>query len=432
MKKKLLFMVGISTCCFALIIGSKVITSNFERFSKANGDGVTYVLNVNRSATASEISAGEMSVNTTGGAPILFGFDSDKATASNGIIALSSYGTFFNKTRITGLTKIEGTISSGQAILTYGIHPEVLSFGSARLDSANNNGEFTVDLSSPSDYFKFDCFGGSCVIEDLKFTYDCTNAYNFTYSTSGNSDFSEPIINPNLSYKRFTYYTTTTTTHEIALRCGDGNRATGKFNVTIGDGTNPSVSVGTAGTDWRIVDVGNGVYFVDIRIGAMGAGQKTDPAVNANFRTSGTAHANVAILDPYTFTSLDGSKDVATNSTISSNAISDVTTATEVIHFYTNTHTKFMFELRNSSSNRRTNKCTLTIGDGTNPVAGSLSAGWSISYVGNETWLVNIPVSKMGNANSGEIASFVFRATGSGGGPVNYADILVDIPAGDN
>ena len=158
----------------------------------------------------------------------------------------------------------------------------------------------------------------------------------------------------------------------------------------------------------------------------MGVGQKTDPAVNANFRTSGTPHANVAILDPYTFTSLDGSKDVATNSTISSNAISDVTTATEVIHFYTNTHTKFMFELRDSSSNRRTSKCTLTIGDGTNPVAGSLSAGWSIYYIGNGTWLVNVPVNKMGNNGSGLVTSFVFRATGSGGGPVNYADILVD------
>ena len=428
MKKKILSMVGISSCCLALVVGAKVVVSNFDKFTKANGDGVTYVLNVNRSATTSEISAGEMSVNTTEGSPILFGFDSDKATASNGIIALSSYGTFFNKTRITGLTKIEGTISSGQAILTYGIHPEVLSFGSARLDSANNNGEFTVSLSSPSDYFKFDCFGGNCVIEDLKFTYACTNAYNFNFSSSSWANFSEEVANPNLSYKRFTYYTTTTTAHEIALRVEGGGRATDKVTVTIGDGTNPTVSKGT-GDDWRIVHVGNGVYFVDIRIGAMGVGQSTDPAVNVNYRTSGTTHCNEAILEPYTFTSLDGSKDVATNSTISNNAISDVTTATEVIHFYTNTHTKFMFELRDGNSNRRTSKCTLTIGDGTNPVAGSLSAGWSIYYIGNGTWLVNVPVNKMGNNGSGLVASFVFRSTGSGGGPVNYADILVDIPA---
>ncbi len=429
MKKKLLFMVGISSCCLALVVGAKVVASNFDKFTKANGDGVTYVLNVNRSATASEISAGEMSVNTTGGAPILFGFDSDKATASNGIIALSSYGTFFNKTRITGLTKIEGTISSGQAILTYGIHPEVLSFGSARLDSANNNGEFSVNLSSPSDYFKFDCFGGSCVIEDLKFTYDCTNAYNFSYSTDKNFVFSEPIINCKWSYKRFTYYTTTTTEHEIALRVSGGNRATGKATVTIGDGSNPTVSVGS-GDDWRIVDVGNGVYFVDIRIGALGPGQEDGPAVNANFRTSGTAHANVAILDPYSFNYFDGSSDVVGNSTIASNAISDPTTAPEVIHFYTNTHTSFMFELRNTAAGRRTNKCILAIGDGTAPTTSGLSAGWSIYYIGNGTWLVNVPVNKMGNANSGEIASVVFRkSTNAGAGPVNYADILVDIPA---
>ena len=426
MKRKLLFMVGITSSCFALVIGAGVISANHDRFIKANGENNTYVLNVNRSATAAEISAGQMSVNTAAGSSIAFGFDADKASASSGVIALDTYGTFFNTTAITGLSKIEGTISSGQAILTYGIHPEVLSFGSARLDSATNNGEFIVNLSSPSDYFKLDCFGGNCVIEDLKFTYACTNAYAFSYSTSGNFDFAEPIVNPNYSYKRFTYYTTMRDTHEIALRCSDGNRATGKVNVTIGDGTNPTVSVGTAGTDWRIVDVGGGVYFVDIRIGAMGVGQKTDPAVNANFRTSGTPHANVAILDPYTFTALDGSKDITANSTIANNAIENPAAATEVIHFYTNTHTKFMFELRNGAAGRRTNKCTLTIGDGTAPATSGLSAGWSISYVGNETWLVNVPVNKMGSTGSDAVASFVFRATGSGGGPVNYADILVN------
>ena len=428
MKRKHIFMLGITSGCLALVIAAGVVSSNFRKLADVNGDN-TYILNVNRSATASEISAGEMSINTAGGAPITFGFDSDKASTSSGVISLSSYGTFFNKTCITGLSKIEGTISSGGAILTYGIHPEVLSFGSARIESSVNNGEFSIDLSAPSDYFKLDCYGGSCAIESLKFTYACENSYVFDYSTSKNADFSEPVINPNYSYKRFTYYTQTTTTHEIALRCSDGNRATGKFTVTIGDGTNPTVSVGTAGTDWRIVDVGNGVYFVDIRIGAMGVGQKTDPAVNVNFRTDGTTHANVAILDPWTFNSLDGSKDVPANSTIASNAISDPSAASEVIHFYTNTHTKFMFELRNGSAGRRTNKCTLTIGDGTNPATSGLSAGWSISYVGNETFLVNVPVNKMGSSGSGDVASVVFRATGSGGGPVNYADILVDIPA---
>ena len=424
-KSKLLFMLCITTGCFTVALCDGFISSNRERVSKISGDGPTYVLDVNRSATASEISAGEMSIDTTDGNPITFGFDSDKASTSSGIINLSTYGTFFNKTSIKGLTKIEGTITSGQAILTYGIHPEVLSFGSARINSSDNNGEFAVDLSSPSDYFKLDCFGGDCIIEDLKFTYACSNAYSFDYSTSGNAEFLEPVVNPNYSYKRFTYYTTTTTAHEIALRAGDGNRATGKVTVTIGDGTNPTVSVGS-GDDWRIVDVGNGVYFVDIRIGAMGVGQKTDPAVNANFRTSATTHANVQILDPYSFTALDGSSDTAANSTIANNAISDPASASEVIHFYTNTHTKFMFELRNGAAGRRTNKCTLTIGDGTAPATSGLSSGWSMSYVGNETWLVNIPVNKMGSTGSDNIASVVFRSTGAGGGPVNYADILVD------
>ena len=424
MKKKLLYLASVAPVCFALVIGVKIMVSS-EKFIKVNGDGTTYVLNVDRSATASEISSGEMSLNASGGSPITFGFDADKASASGGIVTLATYGTFYNKTKITGLTKIEGTITSGQAILTYGIHPEVLSLGSARINSAVNGGEFAVNLATPSDYFKFDCFGGNCVIEDLKFTYACTNAYNFTYSTSGNAEFAEPVINPNYSYKRFTYYTTETSAHEIALRASDGNRATGKVTVTIGDGTNPTVNVGS-GDDWRIVNVGNGVYFVDIRIGAMGVGQNTNPAVNANFRTSGTAHANVAILDPYSFTSLDGSKDTAANSTIANNAISDPAAATEVIHFYTNTHTKFMFELRNGAAGRRTNKCTLTIGDGTAPATSGLSAGWSISYVGNGTWLVNVPVNKMGSTGSDAIASLVFRSTGAGGGPINYADILVD------
>lgn len=418
-------MVGTVTTGLALIAGSLFVASNNGVLNKVRGDGDTYVLNLNRSATASEVASGAMSINTANGNPIAFGFDADKASTSSGVITLASYGTFYNTTSITGLTKIEGTISSGQAIITYGIHPEILTSGSAQIDSSVNGGEFTVNIATPSDYFKLDCWGGDCVIENLKFTYSCVNTHSFSWSTSGTADFSEPVVDPNASYKRFTYFTTVTTAHEIALRCSDGNRATGKITVTIGDGTDPTVSVGS-GDDWRIVDIGGGVYYVDIRIGAMGAGQKTDPAVNANFRTSETTHANVAIVEPWSFCSLDGSKDTAAVSSIGSAGITDPATSDKTIHFYTNTHTKFMFELRNGAAGRRTNKCTLTIGDGSAPTATGLSAGWSISYVGNETYLVNIPVNKMGSTGSSDIASMVFRSTGSGGGPINYADILVD------
>ena len=426
MKRKLLFMVGITTSCFALVAAAAVFSSNLGKFANVKGDGNTYVLNLNRSATASEISAGEMTVNTTGGAPIQFGFDSDKATASNGIVNLATYGTFFNKNALTGLSKIEGTISSGKAIVTYGIHPDVLTFGSQTIDSSANNGEFTINLSTPSDYFKFDCFGGNCSIENLQFTYSCVNTYDLGYSSNSWFTFPNAVENPNYTDKRFTYYTTTTTAHEIALRVvGGGNRATGKVTITIGDGSNPTVSVGTEGNDWRIVDVGNGVYYVEIRIGAMGKGQEVAAAGDCNFRTSGTTHAKEAILEPIKLTYDDGSKDYAvTLSSIGASAISDLTTATEAIHFYTNTHTLFMFEFR-ASGTRRTNKCTLTIGDGTSPTTSGLSAGWSISYVGNETYLVNIPVNKMGNVNSGDIDYFVFRATGSGGGPIYYSDLLI-------
>ena len=65
MEKKHLFMMGITTGCMALVIGATFITSNQTRFVKINGDPNEYVLNVNRSATASEITAGEMSVDTT-------------------------------------------------------------------------------------------------------------------------------------------------------------------------------------------------------------------------------------------------------------------------------------------------------------------------------------------------------------------------------
>lgn len=427
MKRKNVFIIGFTISCFVFSAAAMVLNLNpNNKIVNVDGEGNTYVLNLNRSATASEISAGEMSVNTAGGSPIQFGFDSDKATASSGIVTLATYGTFFNKTSLTGLSKIEGTISSGQAIVTYGIHPDILNYGGNRIDSSTNNGEFTINLSTSSDYFKFDCFGGDCAFENLKFTYTCANPYSYNFSTDSTFTFPSEVANAKLSYKRFTYYTTTTTAHEIALRCSDGNRATGKVTITIGDGSNPTVSVGTAGQDWRIIDVGSGVYYVEIRIGAMGAGQKDNPAVNCNFRTANTTHANEMIIDPTTFNYHDGSKDtVSSLSSLGVADIQDLTTSTEAIHFYTNTHTIFMFEFRNASSLRRTNKCTLTIGDGTSPVTSGLSAGWSISYVGNGTYLVNIPVNKMGNANSGDVTSLVFRSTGSGGGPLNYADILI-------
>ena len=420
MKKKILLMTGITTGCFALIVSAGVMSSNYKSFVKINGEGPTYVLNVNRSATASEVSSGEMSVNTDGGSPIVFGFDS--ASTSSGVVSLASYGTFFNKTCITGLSKIEGTISSGKAIVKYGIHPEVLTFGGDLIDSSVNNGEFTINLDTPSDYFKLDCYGGTCAIENLKFTYSCANAYDLGFTT-GTAYFSESVVNPKSSYKHFSYFTKTTTTHQLALR-SDANRATGKVDVTIGDGTNPTVS---GASDWRIVDVGHGIYFVDMRISSMGAGQNNLPAQNVDFRTSGTQHAKVAILDPTSFNYYAAeSGDLTIDfSNLEAETFDDVTTSDKVVHFYTNTHSKFMFELR-AGATRRTNKCTLTIGDGSNPATSGLSAGWSISYVGDGTYLVNVPVNKMGNNSSGTIDHFTLRTTGSGGGPINYADIVIN------
>ena len=425
MKRKNIFVMGTATTLLTLAVGATVYVAQTNRnLEKVKGTGPTYVLNANRSVTSTEVAAGEMSFATTNDNPILLGFDSDKASVGGGLITLASYGTLFNKTAITGITKIEGTLSAGKAVVSYGIHPEVLSSGSALIDSANNNGEFTINLDTPSDYFKLDCYGGNCIIDDLKFTYSCS-AYNFNFETTSWANFSEGVVNPNASCKRFTYFTTTTTAHEIALRAEDGNRATAKVTVTIGDGSNPTVSVGSA-DDWNIVNVGNGVYYVDIRIGGMGAGQNNNPAVNVNFRTANTAHAKVAILDPYTFNNHDGTKDdtAALFSNIGADPIEDPATSNKVLHFFTDTHTNMIFELRTSDSNRRTNKCQLAIGDGSAPTTSGLSAGWSLTYVGNGTYLVNIPINKMGsvNASHGDAVSVCFRS----GAAFNYADILID------
>lgn len=174
-KKSFLLAVSLSTCL--LVVGTVMaasITDNFN-FSVVHGDDNPYVLNLNRSVTSGEITAGETTFNTTSGNPIVFKFDSSKASVDSGLISLSTGGNFYNETKITGITKIEGTITGGSATLSFGNDIDCLNVGSQSLDTSGE--AFTINLAYPSDYFKISDITGPLAINNLKFTYSCSNDY---------------------------------------------------------------------------------------------------------------------------------------------------------------------------------------------------------------------------------------------------------------
>ena len=170
--KTFLLFTTLATTAVVCAIG--VANMKFAEAFPVKGDNNPYVLNLNRSVTSAELSAGQATFNTSGGNPINFNFDSEKASVDSGLISLATGGYFYNDTQITGISRLELSLSSGSAIVSYGNAKDALYIGKASLSGTS---PITIDLSTPSDYFKISNVTGPLAIDSLKITYSCSNSY---------------------------------------------------------------------------------------------------------------------------------------------------------------------------------------------------------------------------------------------------------------
>lgn len=180
MKKKLFLLTTSFISCFIVAATLVfVITKNKNSLSMVRGQDNPLVLQLNRSITAGEISAGEASFDTPNNNPIAFRFAS--ASTDSGLISLASGGYFYNESKITGIKEIEVTLGSGNARLAYGNDKDDLYLGSAPLSGTST---ITIDLETPSDYFKITDVAGPLTISSLNITYECSNSYNPALSST--------------------------------------------------------------------------------------------------------------------------------------------------------------------------------------------------------------------------------------------------------
>lgn len=185
MKKKILLLATSMISCFA-VTGALVFVSakKESRSSMVRGLDDPFVLQLNRSITAGEISAGEASFNTANNNAITFKFAS--ASTDSGLISLASDGYFYNETKLTGITRVEGVVSGGSAKLSYGNDINCLNVGSLALDTSGS--PFVIDLAAPSDYIRISDVTGPVSIESLELTYDCSNNYQYAHNREVASD----------------------------------------------------------------------------------------------------------------------------------------------------------------------------------------------------------------------------------------------------
>lgn len=172
MKKKV-FAFGFSIISCLTLAGVIIFTSlGNNRYSMVRGLDEPMTLDLNRSITSDEISAGQASFNTAKNNPIVFKFSS--ASTDSGLISLASGGEFYNDTQITGISKIELTLASGSANLCYGNAKDDLYLGLSELSGTS---PITVNFDTPSDYFKICDVSGPLAISSLRLTYQCANSY---------------------------------------------------------------------------------------------------------------------------------------------------------------------------------------------------------------------------------------------------------------
>ena len=189
-KKRHLLFAGLGA--LSLIVGTLCFTLNRQhKFERAVGNDEPYVLELSRSLDASEVSAGQASFNTSKNNAIVFKFAS--ASVDSGLVSLATGGYFYNDTAITGISKIEATLTSGSATLSYGNAKNVLTVGSEELSGVSL---ITVNFAEPSDYFRIDDITGPLAIASLRITYACANDYQYAYDleTASGDLLTESII----------------------------------------------------------------------------------------------------------------------------------------------------------------------------------------------------------------------------------------------
>lgn len=178
-RKNKTFLLFTTLAAATMVCAIGVANMKFAEFFPVRGDNNPnnpYILNLNRSVTSAEISAGQATFNTSGGNSINFNFDSEKASIDNGLISLATGGYFYNDTKITGITSVEAVLGSGSATLSYGNAKNVYNVGSATLSGTS---PIYVSFDEPSDYFKIDNISGPLNISSLKITYSCSNTYEY-------------------------------------------------------------------------------------------------------------------------------------------------------------------------------------------------------------------------------------------------------------
>ncbi|MFA5457963.1 MAG: metallophosphoesterase [Synergistaceae bacterium] len=174
--KKVISFIAVTYVVVA-VATSAVIINNVKGSSLLGLNDDPYVLELNRSLSQAELTAGEAVFNTANNNPITFSFDSSKSqVTSGGVIDIMAGGYFQNDTRITGINRIEAVLSGGSATLSYGNYPESLSLGGGVLDAESGTDvPFSVDLSTPCNYFSLHDVEGEIILKNLKITYACTN-----------------------------------------------------------------------------------------------------------------------------------------------------------------------------------------------------------------------------------------------------------------
>ena len=176
MKKRHITIIGSVSIGVTLLLTLGVTHGLTKNGFLGNADTNPYVLDMNRSVSASELSNGQTVFNTNNGNPITFKFDSSKAEASSGgILNLLTDGYFYNDTAITGINKVDVTLSGGSATLAYGNDKNNLNVGSETLNTNGSEAVFNVNFTNPSSYFKLDVTSGPSLLKRLKVTYSCVN-----------------------------------------------------------------------------------------------------------------------------------------------------------------------------------------------------------------------------------------------------------------
>lgn len=177
-KSKKLLLVMLTSFTAVAALTAVLVFGHNEQSIRGIADGEPYSVNLNRSLSSSELASGQALFKTQNSSNITFKFDSSKSSVtSSELVTLATGGYFYNETRLTGITKIEGSASGGSAKIYFGNDATILNEGSVSLDTSSSS--FTINLENPVDFFKISDVSGSVTINSLKVAFDCSNSYDY-------------------------------------------------------------------------------------------------------------------------------------------------------------------------------------------------------------------------------------------------------------